>query len=175
MAFVAIMMSSDSDLPVLEKTVDTLDKLQIPWEAKITSIHRTPGDTTAYVKDVESRGAAVFICASGLAAHLAGCVAGLTCKPVIGIPIDVGPLRGADALHSTVQMPGGVPVACMSIGSSGATNAAYLAGQILAITDKDLAARILADRESNAEAVRGKDRNLQLKLKHRRKDGEGWR
>ena len=168
MVFVALMMSSDSDLPVLEKTMDTLDKLQIRWEAKITSIHRTPADTNSYVQDAESRGAAVFICASGLAAHLAGSVAGLTCKPVIGIPIDAGPLRGTDALHSTVMMPGGIPVACVAIGTAGATNAAYLAGQILAINDKDLAARIVADREAIAEAVRGKDAGLQAKLSARK-------
>jgi 5-(carboxyamino)imidazole ribonucleotide mutase len=108
MTFVALMMSSDSDLPVLEKTMETLDKLQIRWEAKIASMHRTPADVAAYVRDAEARGAAVFICASGLAAHLAGCVAGLTCKPVIGIPLEAGPLKGMDALLSTVMMPGGM-------------------------------------------------------------------
>jgi len=175
MAFVAVLVSSDSDLPVVDKAVDTLDKLQVPWEAKITSVHRTPADTSIYVRDAEARGAAVFICASGLAAHLAGCVAGLTCKPVIGIPLEAGPLKGADALYSTVQMPGGIPVACVAIGSSGAVNAAYLAAQILAVADKDLAARIVADRESIAEAVRGKDKNLQLRLEQRRKSLEGKR
>ena len=169
MAFVALMMGSDSDLPVLEKTMDTLDKLQIKWEAKIASVHRTPADATAYVKEAEARGAAVFICASGLAAHLAGCVAGLTCKPVIGIPIDAGPLKGVDALHATVMMPGGIPVACVAIGSAGATNAAYLAGQILAIYDKELAARIVADREAIAQAVRGKDAGLQARLAERKR------
>jgi|EP00802_Teleaulax_amphioxeia_P027591 5-(carboxyamino)imidazole ribonucleotide mutase len=168
MAFVAIMMGSDSDLPVLEKTMDILDKLQVRWEAKVASIHRTPADVKAYVEDAEQRGCAVFICAAGLAAHLAGCVAGLTCKPVIGIPVDAGPLRGADALHSTVMMPGGVPVACVAIGSAGATNAAYLAGQILAISDRELSARLLADRAATAEAVRSKDRGLQEKLAARR-------
>ena len=168
MAFVAIIMGSDSDLPVLEKTMDILDQLQIRWEAKVSSIHRTPADVKAYVEDAEARGCLVFICASGLAAHLAGCVAGLTCKPVIGIPVDAGPLRGVDALHSTVMMPGGIPVACVAIGSAGAINAAYLAGQILATADKELAERIVADRAATAEAVRGKDRGLQERLAARR-------
>ena len=109
--FVAILMGSDSDLPVMQSTYDTLKKLGITVEMKITSAHRTPQATHEYVKDAEARGCQIFICAAGLAAHLAGAVAGLTTRPVIGVPMDGGPLQGEDALLSTVQMPGGVPVA----------------------------------------------------------------
>ena len=104
--FVAVLMGSKSDLPVIEKTLQVLNTLEVPFEVKITSAHRTPDATHAYVKDAESRGCSVFIAAAGMAAHLAGTVAGLTLKPVIGIPIDAGPLQGMDALLSTVMMPG---------------------------------------------------------------------
>ena len=129
--FVAVLMGSKSDLPVIEKTLDVLKSLQVPFEVRITSAHRTPDVTHAYVKDADQRGCSVFIAAAGLAAHLAGAVAGNTLKPVIGIPLDAGPLQGMDALLSTVQMPGGIPVASVAVGSAGAKNAAYLAAQIL--------------------------------------------
>jgi 5-(carboxyamino)imidazole ribonucleotide mutase len=156
-------MGSDSDLPVLQSTLDVLESLSIPHEVKITSAHRTPSVTHAYVKDADERGCAVFIAAAGLAAHLAGTVAGLTLKPVIGIPMDAGPLQGMDSLLSTVQMPGGIPVACVAIGKAGAKNAAYLAAQMMALSDPELAARIRADREANAAAVVAKDSELQAK------------
>lgn len=162
--FVAVLMGSDSDLPVLQSTMDVLNSLGIPFEAKITSAHRTPDVTHAYVKDADARGCAAFICAAGLAAHLAGTVAGLTLKPVIGIPLDSGPLQGMDALLSTVQMPGGIPVATVAVGKPGAKNAGYLAAQILALSDPDLAARIRVDREVNAAAVIAKDAKLQATL-----------
>ncbi|MCW8848139.1 MAG: 5-(carboxyamino)imidazole ribonucleotide mutase [Sedimenticola sp.] len=162
--FVAVLMGSDSDLPVLQSTMDVLKSLGIPFEAKITSAHRTPDATHRYVKDADSRGCAAFICAAGLAAHLAGTVAGLTLKPVIGIPLDAGPLQGMDALLSTVQMPGGIPVATVAVGKAGAKNAGYLAAQILALSDTDLAARIKADREANAASVIEKDAKLQASL-----------
>lgn len=162
--FVAVLMGSDSDLPVLQSTMDVLNSLGIPFEAKITSAHRTPDVTHAYVKDADARGCAAFICAAGLAAHLAGAVAGLTLKPVIGIPLDAGPLQGMDALLSTVQMPGGIPVATVAVGKPGAKNAGYLAAQILALSDPDLAARIRADREANAAGVIEKDAKLQASL-----------
>ena len=133
----------------------------VPREVKITSAHRTPAATHAYVKEAESRGCCVFIAAAGLAAHLAGTVAGLTLKPVIGVPLDGGPLNGQDALLSTVQMPGGVPVASVAIGKAGAKNAGYLAAQILAISDVDLAQRVVSERAEAAEAVLEKDRQLQ--------------
>ncbi|HHZ72438.1 MAG TPA: 5-(carboxyamino)imidazole ribonucleotide mutase, partial [Gammaproteobacteria bacterium] len=114
--------------------------------------------------DAEERGCAVFVAAAGLAAHLAGTVAALTLKPVIGIPMDAGPLNGHDALLSTVQMPGGIPVACVAIGKAGAKNAAYLSAQILAIGDPELTERLKTERKANAQLVRDKDRKLQTSL-----------
>jgi len=161
--FVAILMGSDSDLPTMEATIEVLQNLGIPFEVKITSAHRTPDATHKYVKNADSRGCAVFIAAAGLAAHLAGTVAGLTIRPVIGVPMSGGPLNGEDALLSTVQMPGGIPVACVAIGKAGAKNAAYLAAQILAIHNGEVAAALAADRKSNAEAILAKDKALQEK------------
>lgn len=162
--FVAVLMGSDSDLPVMQSTLDVLDSLDITWEVKVTSAHRTPAATHEYVKSAEQRGCKVFICAAGLAAHLAGAVAGLTTRPVIGVPIDGGPLNGQDSLLSTVMMPGGVPVASVAIGKAGAKNAAYLAAQILAVADDELAERVAKDRQANADAVIAKDAALQAKL-----------
>jgi 5-(carboxyamino)imidazole ribonucleotide mutase len=162
--FVAVLMGSDSDLPVLQATFDVLKKLEIPFEAKITSAHRTPAITHAYVKEADERGCAVFIAAAGLAAHLAGAVSAATLKPVIGIPLDAGPLQGMDSLLSTVMMPGGIPVAAVAVGKAGAKNAAYLASQIMALSDPELAQRIRAEREANAEGVVAKDAQLQSEL-----------
>ena len=162
--FVAVLMGSDSDLPVLQSTIDVLKSLKIPFEAKITSAHRTPVVTHDYVTDADARGCAVFIAAAGLAAHLAGAVSSATLKPVIGIPLDAGPLQGMDALLSTVQMPGGIPVATVAVGKAGAKNAAYLAAQIMALSDPDLAIRIRAEREKNAQSVISKDAKLQAEL-----------
>ncbi len=162
--FVAVLMGSDSDLPVLQSTLDVLKNLDIHCEVKITSAHRTPDATHRFVKDADQRGCAVFIAAAGLAAHLAGTVAGLTLKPVIGIPMDAGPLQGMDSLLSTVQMPGGIPVACVAVGKAGAKNAAYLAAQILALSDPELAVRISEERQANASAVIAKDAKLQAEL-----------
>jgi 5-(carboxyamino)imidazole ribonucleotide mutase len=163
--FVAVLMGSDSDLPTMQATLDVLSSLEIPFEVKITSAHRTPAATHAYVKDAEQRGCSAFIAAAGLAAHLAGTVAGLTLKPVIGVPLDAGPLQGMDSLLSTVQMPGGIPVATVAIGKAGAKNAAYLAAQILATADTALGQRIRQEREANAQSVLDKDAELQTKLK----------
>jgi len=162
--FVAIVMGSDSDLPAMQSTIDVLKKFEIPMEVKITSAHRTPQRTHEYIKDADQRGCGVFIAAAGLAAHLAGTVAGLTIKPVIGVPMDGGPLNGQDALLSTVMMPGGIPVATVAIGKAGAKNAAYLAAQILALSDSSLAERIKQERIDNAEAIAQKDAELQTKL-----------
>lgn len=162
--FVAVLMGSDSDLPVMRATLDVLSKLEIAYEVKITSAHRTPAATHAFVKDADERGCVVFIAAAGLAAHLAGAVAGLTLKPVIGIPLDAGPLQGMDSLLSTVQMPGGIPVATVAIGKAGAKNAGYLAAQIMALGDADVAKRLRAEREENARQVQAKDADLQRKL-----------
>ena len=160
-AFVAVLMGSDSDLPVMQSTLEILDDFSIPYGVKITSAHRTPAATHAYIKDAEARGAAIFIAAAGLAAHLAGTVAALTIKPVIGVPMDAGPLNGMDALLSTVQMPGGIPVASMAIGKAGAKNAAYIAAQILALNKVDLAERIRAERAKNAQAIEARDNKVQ--------------
>ncbi|NQZ10859.1 MAG: 5-(carboxyamino)imidazole ribonucleotide mutase [Algicola sp.] len=163
--FVAILMGSDSDLPVMRATMDVLKSFDITHEVKVTSAHRTPAATHAYVTDAEARGCEVFICAAGLAAHLAGAVAGITTLPVIGVPIDGGPLKGQDALLSTVMMPGGVPVACVAIGKAGAKNAGYLAAQMLAVADPVMRKRVKEDRQKNAEAVMAKDAALQELLK----------
>ena len=160
-SFVAVLMGSDSDLPTMQITLDVLGNLGIPCEVKITSAHRTPAATHAYVKDADARGCAVFIAAAGLAAHLAGVVAALTLKPVIGVPLAAGPLNGMDSLLSTVQMPGGIPVATVAIGKAGATNAAYLAAQIIALADPNLATRLAEEREGNAKNVLEKDAHLQ--------------
>ena len=162
--FVAVLMGSDSDLSVMESAIDTLTKLDIRFEVRVSSAHRTPEATHTYVKDADARGCGVFICAAGMAAHLAGAVAATTTRPVIGVPINSS-LDGLDALLSTVQMPGGIPVATVAIGKVGAKNAAYLAGQILATADADLAGRIRRDRQENAQAVMAKDAALQERFK----------
>ena len=135
--FVAILMGSDSDLPVMEASFEILKKFDVSFEVKVSSAHRTPEATHSYVKDADARGCAAFICAAGMAAHLAGAVSASTLKPVIGVPINSS-LDGLDALLSTVQMPGGIPVATVAIGKAGAKNAAYLATQIMAVSDADL-------------------------------------
>lgn len=162
--FVAVLMGSDSDLETMQATLDTLDNLAVPWEVKITSAHRTPQATHDYVRDADQRGCAVFIAAAGLAAHLAGTVAGLTTKPVIGVPMDAGPLRGQDSLLSTVMMPAGIPVACVAIGKAGAKNAGYLAAQIVALVEPEISTRVEQEREENAANVRRKDADLQTRL-----------
>ena len=162
--FVAILMGSDSDLPVMRSTVEVLDGFAISREVKITSAHRTPEATKAYILDAEARGCAVFIAAAGLAAHLAGAVAATTTRPVIGVPLDAGPLNGMDSLLSTVQMPGGIPVGTVAIGKAGAKNAGYLAAQILALQDAELAVAIVADRLQMTRTVTEKDAALQDQL-----------
>ncbi len=137
--FVAILMGSDSDLPVMQACVDMLKSLGITYEVNVLSAHRTPDLVCDYIQSSENRGCAIYIAAAGLAAHLAGAVAANTIKPVIGVPLDAGTLGGLDALLSTVQMPGGMPVATTAIGKPGAKNAGILAAQILAIHDAELA------------------------------------
>ncbi len=161
--FVAVLMGSDSDLPQMQPAIDTLASFGIRTEVKVTSAHRTPAATHAYVTDADKRGCGVFIAAAGMAAHLAGAVAANTVKPVIGVPINAS-LGGLDSLLSTVQMPGGIPVATVAIGKAGAKNAAYLAAQILATADQELAARVKSEREESAKAVQAKDAALQEKL-----------
>ena len=156
--FVAILMGSDSDLDTMHSAVDVLDKLGIAREVRVLSAHRTPDATHAFVKDADARGCVAFIAAAGMAAHLAGTVAALTVKPVIGVPIDSGPLKGQDSLLSTVQMPGGIPVACVAIGKAGAKNAAYLAAQIIAVSDPALAQKLREERKQNTAEILAKDK-----------------
>ena len=165
--FVAVLMGSDSDLPVMEPALDVLEAFGIRHEVRLRSAHRTPAATHDYVRDAEARGCAVFIAAAGMAAHLAGAVAALTVRPVIGVPVDTGPLRGEDALLSTVQMPGGIPVATVAIGKAGAKNAGYLAVQILAGADDSLGAALRAERERNAAGILSRDDALQETLRAR--------
>lgn len=159
---VAVIMGSDSDLPVVNETVDTLKKFGIPYEAKVLSAHRTPEEVIRYTKKAQGRGIKTIIAAAGGAAHLAGVIAAHTTLPVIGIPIETKSLQGLDSLLSTVQMPGGVPVATVAIGRSGARNAAILAAQILAINDKRLAKRLVSFKKDLARAVKQKNRRLKL-------------
>jgi 5-(carboxyamino)imidazole ribonucleotide mutase len=147
---VAVICGSRSDLPTLKGCFDVLDSYGIGWEASVISAHRQPEALRAYVREAEGRGVQVFIGAAGLAAHLPGVLASLTARPVIGIPMDGGALGGADALYSIVQMPPGVPVASVAIGSPGAKNAAHLAARILALADPDLAERVEAFRGEQA-------------------------
>ena len=167
MSWVAILMGSQSDWPVMESTTDVLGELGIEFEVRVSSAHRTPDETAAYVDDAESRGCNVFICGAGLAAHLAGAVAARTTRPVIGVPMDSGSLSGFDALLSTVQMPPGIPVATVAVGRTGAKNAGYLAAQILALGNETLAERLLQDRSQNREKVAEQNRSVQASL-----DGE---
>lgn len=165
MPFVGVLMGSDSDWPTMQATTETLDSLSISYEVRVSSAHRTPAETIEYVQDAERRDCRIFVCAAGLAAHLAGAVAAHTTRPVIGVPMDGGPLNGFDALLSTVQMPGGVPVATVAIGKAGAKNAAYLAAQILALNDPVLAAKLNEDRAQNRESIQRKNAEVQASLK----------
>lgn len=139
---VAVICGSRSDLPSLRGCFDVLDRYGIGWEANVISAHRQPAALAAYVGEAEARGIRLFIGAAGMAAHLPGVLASLTARPVIGIPLDSGVLGGADALYSIVQMPPGVPVAAVAIGSAGAKNAAHLTARILAVGDAAIAARV---------------------------------
>jgi len=158
-ALVLILMGSESDLPKLGPAFTALDDLEIPHEASLISAHRDPERVATRVAEFESAGGQVIICAAGLAAHLAGAVAGRTIRPVIGLPLSGGPLSGMDALLSTVQMPKGVPVA--TVGVDQAENAALLAGEILALSDRRLADRMAGRRMATREALRERDAALQ--------------
>lgn len=139
---VGILMGSDSDLPIMQEAAAMLQEFGIEYEMTIASAHRTPKKVLEYSQSAEKRGLKVIIAGAGWAAHLAGVVASQTTLPVIGVPIDSSPLKGLDALLSTAQMPGGVPVATMSIGKSGAKNAGVFAAQIIAISDVKVANRL---------------------------------
>ena len=159
---VGIIMGSDSDLPIVQKTVDSLKAFGVPYEVHIYSAHRTPGETAQFARSAAQNGFGVLIAAAGMAAYLAGAIAAQTILPVIGIPCKSNTLDGIDALLSTVQMPSGIPVATVAI--NGGINAALLAAQILAVSDAELAAKLEAKRASDAEAVLQKDKAISEKL-----------
>jgi phosphoribosylamine--glycine ligase len=150
---VLILMGSDSDAPVMQGAVDILRELGIPAEMTVASAHRSPERVMRLVREAPGRGVKVFIVGAGAAAHLAGVVAAHTTMPVIGVPIDPSALKGLDALLSTVQMPPGVPVATVSIGKPGATNAGVLAAQILGVGDPAIAGRLDAYKKKLADRV----------------------
>ena len=160
---IAIVMGSDSDLPVVEKAMATLEKFGVPFEAHVYSAHRTPEEARAFALGAREKGFGAVIAAAGKAAHLAGAMAANTTLPVIGIPIKSSTLDGLDALLSTVQMPGGMPVATVAI--DGAENAALLAIQILAVEDAALAEKLNAARAEAAAKVLEKNRQLEEKYR----------
>jgi phosphoribosylaminoimidazole carboxylase PurE protein len=139
---VGILMGSESDMDTMKRTADVLKDLEIPFEMNVMSAHRTPEKVREYSSGAADRGLKVLIAGAGLAAHLAGAVAANTILPVIGVPMAAGPLNGMDSLLSTVQMPKGIPVATVAIGSHGARNAAYLAAQIIALGDPEVGAKL---------------------------------
>jgi 5-(carboxyamino)imidazole ribonucleotide mutase len=153
MKFVSIIMGSKSDYEVMKECANTLKKFGVAYELIISSAHRSPARTKQYIQDAEKKGVQVFIAAAGMAAHLAGAVAAYTTRPVLGVPMESGPLAGKDALYSTVMMPSGMPVGTVAIGKAGAVNAAYLAIQILALDDAELQAKLSEDRVAKAKKV----------------------
>ena len=152
---VGIVMGSDSDLPVLEKAIETLKEFSVPFEVHVYSAHRTPEKAIEFSKNAEDKNFGVIIAAAGMAAHLAGIIAANTTIPVIGIPCKSQTLEGIDALLSTVQMPSGIPVATVAI--NGGVNAALLSIEILAINDKELSKKLKEKRNFDKEAVLKKD------------------
>ena len=157
---VAVIMGSDSDLPVMGETVKVLEANSIAYEVKILSAHRSPNDVAHFAKSAKAKGLRVIIAGAGGSAHLAGVIASHTILPVIGVPMETKELKGIDSLFSTVQMPSGVPVATVSIGKSGAKNAAILAMQILVLSDKRLEKRLAKLKEDLAEGIRKKNKKI---------------
>ena len=155
---VAIIMGSASDLPIVRKAIDMLNALEIPNEVHVYSAHRTPNEAAAFTASARENGFGVIIAAAGMAAHLAGAIAANTTLPVIGIPCKSAQLDGMDALLATVQMPTGIPVATVAI--DGAANAALLAAEILALSDEDLAQKLIDKRAADARAVLAKDAEI---------------
>ncbi len=159
---VGIIMGSDSDLPIVQKAVDMLKSLEIPYEVHIYSAHRTPVEARDFAVNARANGFGAIICAAGMAAHLAGAIAANTTLPVVGIPCKGGMMDGLDALLATVQMPTGIPVATVAI--NGAANAALLCAQIIAVEDNALAQRLDAKRKSDAAKVLQKDADIAANL-----------
>ena len=150
---VGLIMGSQSDWPVLKRAAETLEALGVSYEAKVVSAHRTPDRAFAYARSAEARGLKLIIAGAGAAAHLAWVMAGLTHLPVLGVPMESKALKGMDSLLSTVQMPGGIPVATFAIGEAGAKNAALFAVAMLALSDSDLSARLKAFRQKQSDSV----------------------
>ena len=161
MTKVAIFIGSISDKDIMQPCSDVLKELGIPHLYTVTSAHRTPQRTEKLISQLEADGCQVFICAAGMAAHLAGAVAARTIKPVLGVPVNASPLGGMDALLATVQMPPGFPVGTLAIDKAGARNAAWLAAQILALTDKSLEEKIKKARDKFAEGVKKAAKELE--------------
>jgi len=161
---VGIVMGSDTDYPVMSETAKTLDKFGISYEMEVLSAHRTPARAHEYATTAASRGLKVVIAAAGAAAHLAGVMAASTTLPVIGVPMATSTLNGLDALLSTVQMPGGIPVATMAIDRAGAVNAAIFAAEILGTSDAEITRKLVAHKEDLARAVAEKNSRLQQQL-----------
>ena len=159
---VGIIMGSDSDLPVIEKAVDILKTLEIPYEVHIYSAHRTPVEARDFALNARANGFGVLIAAAGMAAHLAGAIAANTTLPVIGIPCKGPVFDGMDALLSTVQMPAGIPVAAVAVNAG--ANAALLAAQIIAVSDSELQTKLDAKRKADADKVLAKDKDIAAKL-----------
>ena len=159
---IGIVMGSDSDLPIIQKATSTLDGLGIPYEVHVYSAHRTPEQARDFAVNARKNGFGAIIAAAGMAAHLAGAIAANTTLPVVGIPCKGGALDGIDALLATVQMPSGIPVATVAL--NGGVNAALLCAQILAVEDKDLAAKLDAKRKADADAVLEKDAGIMARL-----------
>lgn len=159
---VLIVMGSDSDLPTMQEAADILKKFGVPFEMRISSAHRCPQRTAELAAGASARGIRLIIAGAGMAAHLAGVVAAETTLPVIGVPMPGGALNGVDALYSTVQMPGGIPVATMAIGKAGAKNAGIFAVQVLALNDVSMAESLRAYRAEMTEEVKRKDAALQV-------------
>lgn len=157
---IGIIMGSDSDMPTVQKSIDTLKSFEVPYEVHIFSAHRTPVEAREFSINARENGFGAIIAAAGMAAHLAGAIAANTTLPVVGIPIKSGYLNGIDALLSTVQMPSGIPVATVAI--DGAVNAALLCIQMLAIEDKDLAKRLDDKRKADAQKVLEKNQTVEM-------------
>ncbi|MCA8975444.1 MAG: 5-(carboxyamino)imidazole ribonucleotide mutase [Planctomycetes bacterium] len=155
---IAFLLGSDSDLPALEGAFATLEQLGVGFHVRILSAHRTPDEACGFAQKARDNGIRVLIGVAGMAAHLAGALAAHSNLPVLGVPVDAGPMRGEDALWSTVMMPPGIPVAATGIGSAAAKNAALMAVRILALSDSDLAARLDAMREADRDKTLAKDR-----------------
>lgn len=169
---VGIVMGSDSDFPIMEEAIKALKHFGIPHEVRVISAHRAPAQALDYSRTAQARGLKVIIAGAGGAAHLAGILAAETTLPVIGVPIESSPLHGIDALLSTAQMPGGVPVATMAVGKAGAKNAAILSAQILSVYDGDIQKKLKEFKESLEREVSAKDRAIAEKTRQSQREEE---